>query len=120
MNNDFSVFPNASFPVYSETTERNGEDDEPRDGIGCRGICAAVPWPPVLTSGAPLAGPGIDPYALGTIVRPDGTRQVTYKGKPVYLFFGDAYISGITGTQGIYGRGKSTPWGVFNTISPQP
>ncbi|HXX83433.1 MAG TPA: hypothetical protein VEN29_05575 [Casimicrobiaceae bacterium] len=119
MNNDFSVFPNASFPVYTQSTERRGEWDHPwGDDIDCRGICAAVPWPPVLTSEPPEAGPGIDQHALGTIVRPDGTQQVTYKGKPVYLFYADAYIPGITGAQGVYGQSRITPWGVFNTVPP--
>jgi predicted lipoprotein with Yx(FWY)xxD motif len=121
MERNFSAFPNASFPVY---TLRAEGDDEQRDGwghgVGCSGVCAAVPWPPVLTSMQPQAGPGIDQEDLGTIERPDGTHQVTYKGKPLYLFYEDAYISGITGTQGIYGRGEITPWGVFNTVSPSP
>jgi predicted lipoprotein with Yx(FWY)xxD motif len=118
MDSDFAVFSNASFPVY---TLRGGEGGNWwGDGIDCRGICAAVPWPPVLTSGPPEAGPGVDQHDLGTVVRSDGTQQVTYKGKPVYLFYGDAYILGITGTQGIYGQGRITPWGVFNTIPPSP
>jgi predicted lipoprotein with Yx(FWY)xxD motif len=117
MNNDFSVFPNASFPVYALSP--NGEHGEDfGHESACRGICAAVPWPPVLTSGQPQAGPGVDQDALGTIVRPDGTHQVTYHGKPLYLFYKDAYILGVTGTEGIYGAGKVTPWGVFNTLSP--
>ncbi|MGB6452043.1 MAG: hypothetical protein WBE92_14935 [Steroidobacteraceae bacterium] len=117
MDNDFSVFPNASFPVYTLSAQLRSPWDQ---GIACRGICAAVPWPPVLTSKQPEAGPGIDQRDLGTIVRPDGTQQVTYKGEPVYLFYRDAYILGITGTQGIYGESESTPWGVFNTVSPSP
>jgi predicted lipoprotein with Yx(FWY)xxD motif len=123
MDNDFSVFANASFPVYTQSTEWSGEGDHPwGDGIRCRGVCAAVAWPPVLTSEPPKAGPGVEQQDLGTIVRPDGTQQVTYKGKPVYLFYGDAYIGPIpgTGTQGIYGQGKITPWGVFNTVPPSP
>jgi predicted lipoprotein with Yx(FWY)xxD motif len=112
MNNDFSAFPNASFPVYALRTDR-GDDES-----ACHGICAAVPWPPVLTSGRPEAGAGVDQDALGIVLRPDGTDQVTYHGKPLYLFYQDAYILGITGTQGIYGARKNTPWGVFNTVSP--
>jgi predicted lipoprotein with Yx(FWY)xxD motif len=113
MNNDFSVFRNASFPVYALRTERDHES-------GCPDICAAVPWPPVLTSGRPEAGPGVDQTALGIVVRPDGTDQVTLNGKPLYLFYQDAYIPGITGTEGIYGAGKVTPWGVFQSVPPSP
>ena len=89
----------------------------------CRGVCAAVYWPPVLTSKRPQAGPGVDRHALGIIVRPDGTHQVTYNGRPLYLFYDDAYIPGLpynSGTASINGAGAHTPWGVFNTIPPLP
>jgi predicted lipoprotein with Yx(FWY)xxD motif len=75
-----------------------------------------MPFPPVLTSGQPEAGPGVKQHALGVVVRPDGTHQVTYYGKALYLFIQDAYIPGIAGTQSINGAGAVTPWGVFNTI----
>jgi len=120
MNNDFSVFPNASFPVYALWTDRDHEWTDRDHESGCQGICAAVPWPPVLTSNRPEAGPGVDQNALGIVVRPDGTDQVTYNGKPLYLFYRDAYIPGITGTEGIYGAGKITPWGVFNSVPLLP
>jgi predicted lipoprotein with Yx(FWY)xxD motif len=109
MNDDFSGFPNARFPVYSLSTDHGPTS-------ACQGQCA-VYWPPVLTSGRPDAGPGVDRRALGIIVRPDGTHQVTYNDKPLYLFVQDAYLPGLMGTQGIYGAGKPTPWGVFNTIT---
>ena len=112
MNADFSVFTNASFPVYTLRTDSH----KGADTSACDPICATVPWPPVLTSSLPEAGPGVDQRALGMIVRPDGTHQVTYNKKPLYLFYKDAYIPGITGTTGIFGVGKNTPWGVFNTI----
>ncbi|HXY96828.1 MAG TPA: hypothetical protein VEH00_07615 [Steroidobacteraceae bacterium] len=120
MDGDLSIAPNVSFPVYTLSAERSGAWGTWGDGIDCRGICAAVPWPPVLTSAPPEAGPGVDQDALGTMVRPDGSQQVTYKGRPVYLFYGDTYIPGITGTQGIDGQGRVTPWGVFNTVPPSP
>jgi predicted lipoprotein with Yx(FWY)xxD motif len=115
MNDDFSVFPNASFPVYTLNTDTGHNS-------ACQGPCSAVYWPPVLTSKRPEAGPGVDQHALGIIVRPDGTHQVTYNGNPLYLFNNDAYIAGIpgAGTQGINGAGADTPWGVFNTIPPLP
>lgn len=117
MDPNLSIAPNTTFPVY--ILNAHGDEDQGNrsgHGVGCREICAAVPWPPVLTSMLAAAGPGIDRQDLGTIVRPDGTHQVTYRGHPVYLFYGDAYLPGATGTQGIFGQGKVTPWGVFNTV----
>ena len=113
MNNDFSLFPDASFPVYTLSTDRGRRS-------ACQGACAAVYWPPVLTSGPPEAGPGVDQSALGTIVRRDGSHQVTYHGRPLYLFYGDAYIPGLSGIQGINGAGVNSPWGVFNTTPSIP
>jgi predicted lipoprotein with Yx(FWY)xxD motif len=126
MNNDFSAFPDASFPVYTLRRDRGHERGalRPHDWghkSACQGQCA-VYWPPVLTSDRPVAGPGVNQHALGFIVTPDGSHQVTYHGQPLYLFYKDAYIGppvGV-GTQGIYGAGAHTPWGVFNTIPPLP
>ena len=117
MNPDFSVFSNASFPVYTLTADRAGTArEETSQRTACDGICAAVPWPPLLTSAWPEAGAGVGAQALGVIVRSDGTHQVTYMNRPLYLFWQDAYIPGIAGTKGIYGAGASTPWGEFDTI----
>ena len=78
----------------------------------CQGLCA-VYWPPLLTSKWPEAGPGVDQHALGIIVRPDGSHQVTYNGRPLYLFNNDAYIGPITGagTQSINGADARHPVG---------
>src|SRR5450432_194279 len=85
MNNGFRVFPDQPFPVYTFSKDSGHES-------ACTGQCA-LDWPPVLTSGRPEAiGYAVDEHTLGTIVRPDGTHQVTYNGKPLYLFKGDAYI----------------------------
>jgi predicted lipoprotein with Yx(FWY)xxD motif len=54
----------------------------------CTGSCAAA-WPPLLTQGAPKAGPGARPNLLGTTKRDDGTTQVTYGGHPLYTFVSD-------------------------------
>jgi predicted lipoprotein with Yx(FWY)xxD motif len=126
MNNDYSPFPNASFPVYNLSWgndrwwDQFGGHGWFRDSA-CQGQCAVF-WPPVLTSGWPEAGPGVDPRAIGVIVRPDGSQQVTYHERPLYLFNTDAYVGGASpvGTQGIYGAGAITPSGVFNTIPPLP
>jgi predicted lipoprotein with Yx(FWY)xxD motif len=64
----------------------------------CTGACAKA-WPPVTTGGAPVAAAGAVSADLGTIARADGTKQVTYKGHPLYFFAkdgdaGDAYGEG--------------------------
>jgi len=126
MNNDYTPFPNASFPVYTLSSDHGSwwgtsRSQDRGHGSACQGTCAVF-WPPVLTSGRPEAGPGVDQRAIGVIVRPDGSQQVTYHGRPLYLFNKDAYIGGASpvGTQGIYGAGALTPSGVFNTIPPLP
>jgi predicted lipoprotein with Yx(FWY)xxD motif len=67
----------------------------------CMGACAQV-WPPVTTAGEPTVGGSAMAADLGTITRPDGTKQVTYKGHPLYFFArdgdkGDAYGQGVRG-----------------------
>jgi predicted lipoprotein with Yx(FWY)xxD motif len=64
----------------------------------CTGACAKA-WPPVTTNGAPTAAGSAVTADLGTITRSDGTKQVTYKGHPLYFFekdgdAGDAYGQG--------------------------
>ncbi len=52
----------------------------------CMGACADA-WPPVL--GKPTASDQAHSADLGTITRPDGNTQVTYKGHPLYFFVKD-------------------------------
>jgi predicted lipoprotein with Yx(FWY)xxD motif len=51
----------------------------------CTGSCATY-WPPV--KGPATAGAGVT-GTLGTITRPDGTKQATYDGHPLYSYVGD-------------------------------
>jgi predicted lipoprotein with Yx(FWY)xxD motif len=67
----------------------------------CTGACAKV-WPPVTTAAAVSVGGSAVAADLGTITRSDGTKQVTYKGHPLYWFArdgdaGDAYGQGVVG-----------------------
>jgi predicted lipoprotein with Yx(FWY)xxD motif len=115
MNDSASLFADASFPVYTLSGDHGPTSV-------CQGQCALY-WPPVLTSGRPQGGPNLPAHALGSIVRPDGSRQVTYNGQPLYLFINDVYwpgIPGIPGTAAINGAGLASPWGTFNTITPSP
>jgi predicted lipoprotein with Yx(FWY)xxD motif len=43
-------------------------------------------WPAFTTVGRPLAGAGVSPRLLGTVVRAGIGTQVTYAGHPLYLF----------------------------------
>lgn len=54
----------------------------------CYGQCAEA-WPPYLSSGKPLAGKGLSQKRIGTTVRSDGTRQVTYRGHLLYFYVHD-------------------------------
>ena len=65
----------------------------------CYGSCAAY-WPPLLTNGAPHAGPGASPALLGTTRRTDGSVQVTYHGHPLYYVVTDHNPGDTTG-QGV-------------------
>jgi predicted lipoprotein with Yx(FWY)xxD motif len=63
----------------------------------CTGACVSV-WPPV--TGNATASAGAMSADLGTITRADGTKQVTYKGHPLYFYArdgdkGDAYGEGL-------------------------
>jgi predicted lipoprotein with Yx(FWY)xxD motif len=51
----------------------------------CTGPCA-LEWPPVLTSAAPAAVAGLPKGSVGVMLRSNGTRQLTYQGKPLYFY----------------------------------
>jgi len=78
-------------------------DTRARGKSACYGACAKA-WPPLLTTGKPIAGKGVKASLLGFAARTDGTRQVTYKGHRLYLFVKDKAPSQTKG-QGIKGFG---------------
>jgi len=61
----------------------------------CTGGCAAT-WPPLETKGQPTARVGVTGQ-LGTLTRPDGATQVTYRGLPLYYWQGDTKAGDTTG-----------------------
>jgi predicted lipoprotein with Yx(FWY)xxD motif len=68
-----------------------------RDGkSACSGSCAHF-WPPLLTQGKPIAGPGVKAALLGTTKRSDGKTQVTYAKHPLYTYTLDARAGQTTG-----------------------
>jgi predicted lipoprotein with Yx(FWY)xxD motif len=55
----------------------------------CTAQCAVV-WTPLLAgSGVPTVD-GVDEALVGTVTRPEGTRQVTLAGWPLYRYSGDS------------------------------
>jgi predicted lipoprotein with Yx(FWY)xxD motif len=81
----------------------------------CYGACAAL-WPPVLTKGKPLAGPGVRKSLLGTTKRKDGKLEVTYGGHPLYYFVTDRKPGQTTG-QGVDQFGG--PWWVISAAGKE-
>jgi predicted lipoprotein with Yx(FWY)xxD motif len=64
--------------LYLFAKDRNGRST-------CSGTCASY-WPPLLTTGKPLATAGARRSLLGTTKRADGRLQVTYNHHPLYTF----------------------------------
>jgi predicted lipoprotein with Yx(FWY)xxD motif len=60
-------------------------DKETSAASACYGSCAQA-WPPVVTTGRPVAVGGVKQSLLGTTKRTDGTTQVTYGGHPLYYY----------------------------------
>ena len=71
----------------------------------CTGACA-VNWPPLRVRGTPLVGSGAKRSDVGTTARPDGMKQVTYNGHPLYTFVNDKK-PGDTNGEGISAFGGS-------------
>ena len=54
----------------------------------CTGDCAND-WPPILSTSSNPKISGIDRSRVGSVTRPDGTRQLTLNGYPLYRFAAD-------------------------------
>jgi predicted lipoprotein with Yx(FWY)xxD motif len=84
-----------------------------RPGVSmCTGQCV-VNWPPLTSEGDPVAPPDL-PGELSVIARPDGGRQVTYNGMPLYYFAGDAQPGDVNG------HGVGGVWLIAQPVAPQP
>lgn len=57
----------------------------------CQGDCA-VKWPPLMAKNSSRPKDG-----FGIIIRPDGSRQWTFEGQPLYTWFKDTAPGDITG-----------------------
>ncbi|MGW7537130.1 COG4315 family predicted lipoprotein [Amycolatopsis sp. NPDC054798] len=86
----------------------------------CTASCASY-WPPVA-AGTQLTGPA-QGSALGSITRPDGSKQETLAGHPLYRYLGD-HSAGQTNGQGLNLNGglwwMVSPGGAAITTAPAP
>lgn len=112
----------AGFTVQAVGSDEHGEILADEDGntlylftndsegvSACTEGCAEN-WPPLVTDGDPVAGPGVESDLLSTFERDDGTTQVMANGHPLYLYSQDS-APGDTNGQGV--------GGVWFLVSPE-
>jgi predicted lipoprotein with Yx(FWY)xxD motif len=63
--------------------------------VRCTEACAAI-WVPLTVAGEPTGSGGLG-ADLGVVTRPEGTRQVTFNGRPLYTFVEDTDANTVTG-----------------------
>lgn len=63
-------------PLYLLTADPSG-------GSSCSGSCAKA-WPPLVVTGKPGAGTGVNAALLSSFKRSDGSQQVLYDGHALY------------------------------------
>ncbi len=80
-------------------------------GTQCLKIWPEVALPKGMTK--PKAGNGVTGTNLGTVKRPGGVLQVTYKGKPLYFFVGDTTTGQVNGN-------ITDKWGKWSTVVTKP
>jgi predicted lipoprotein with Yx(FWY)xxD motif len=76
------LFDGRGRALYGFTRDRRGGPSQ------CHGACARA-WPVYFGAGKLRAGKGARQSLIGTVRRPDGRRQVTYNGWPLYYYVGD-------------------------------
>jgi predicted lipoprotein with Yx(FWY)xxD motif len=77
------------------------DKDKPNSGTSvCTGACAAT-WPAVTTTSAKPSVKGVT-GTVGTITDPEGSKQITIDGRPIYTFAGDSAAGQVNG-QGVQG-----------------
>lgn len=91
-----TVVAQDGYPLY-----RFDKDSPKPPKSTCVDKCA-VTWPPVIVQGTPPVITGVDPSAVGTVARPDGSLQLTIGNWPVYRYSGDK-APGQTAGQGVGG-----------------
>ncbi|MEQ0557513.1 SCO0930 family lipoprotein [Amycolatopsis sp. NEAU-NG30] len=94
------------------TLYRYAKDGAGTAQVSCTGPCAET-WPPLLSDVPPLTA-GVDAQLVGLVTRPDGRKQVTVGGRPVYRYAKD------TGPGIALGRDVSADWAVVTPAGEKP
>ncbi|HEY1285020.1 MAG TPA: hypothetical protein VGF04_02935 [Solirubrobacterales bacterium] len=85
--------------LYASDLEANGK-------VLCTEACNSF-WEPLAAEGKPTSGDSSLTGKLGTIERPDGSKQVSFEGKPLYTFTqegpeevtGDGFVDAFNGNE---------------------
>jgi predicted lipoprotein with Yx(FWY)xxD motif len=101
--------------LYTAAVEEGGK-------ILCTGGCVSF-WAPVPGSAGDAGSSDLD---LGTVERPDGASQLTYKGLPLYTFTeegageltGDGFVDDFKGTTFEWQAARADGGGGDSTSSP--
>lgn len=100
-----------AFPVYSYSKDGSSSS-------ACTGACA-IAWPPLLSTGTPSLMSGLSASKVSKLTRTDGTTQLVYEGKPLYLYSLEGIKilpTGFTATGN--GSGKTMAGGTFHLVTP--
>lgn len=103
--------PGGSFDIVTvngRTAYRFEHDRTEPPTVRCTDDCV-ITWPPVIVDSPAESTAGIAARLVGTAKRPDGHRQLTYAGWPLYWFIED------TVTGDARGEGFGDSW---STIGP--
>ncbi|MEU8926086.1 hypothetical protein AB0D10_34990 [Kitasatospora sp. NPDC048545] len=91
------------------TLYRFDNDTNKPSATNCTGACA-VKWPPAIAQDK-VTLTGVSSSLVGSVTRPDGSKQLTLNGWPLYRFAGDTAAGQVNG-QGVGGTWfASTPEG---------
>jgi predicted lipoprotein with Yx(FWY)xxD motif len=114
-----TVMTSGGFTLY-----RNTKDKAVPPTSSCLGTCTST-WSPIGADAQPTLD-GVDAKLLGNLVRPDGTKQLTVDGWPVYRYIKDM-LPGTVNGQGVDGvwqavgaDGKPLAGGAKDPTAPAP
>ena len=109
-----SAQPTSLGTILVDGTGRTVYDfaNDKNNASACTDTACTANWPFVAAPAAlPASLPGVT-GALGSTTRPDGARQLTVAGHPVYTFAGDS-APGQTN-----GQGQTLNGGLWTVVSP--